>query len=921
MGGGDNEITIDANLDAKGFESGTKQIEDAIESLGNTIERVFTMVTEFINNLDFQAVGDALKNGDWAVAGQYIKEAVNAAKEAASVETDIGENVGGGEQIKENASALREYEQAAKRVVASASKIGDAFKKSLDGAESAVKKASNGLRSLFRNAERGANVAGASFKRMAGLVIGATGAYQILSKAVNAFMSQNQELSARISSIWTALGNVLGPIITQIINWVTTAVSYFLEFLRILGLTGKTASQLSKAANKAGGELKKTIAGFDELNLLNGGGGGGGPNGGLSDVDLEGWMAKLAELLKNKMWDDAADLIIQKINALIAKFKANAERLGEKIGEYLSGIVHVIARVLDEIDWKGLGEALGKFFMGLTEKLDGKDLGKILVAKFTIAIKMLTGFLSTEGLGERIASILSGAFIGALESLGNAIRNADWKAIGTNIREFFGKLWEDKDAIANAIFEVIEAAWNAFLDLLWGLISEDTEEEPPLVASLRSLGESIKSFSEDMAPLLEAVWNDILKPFGEWVINSGLPAAIDLVSAALKLLGEALGGLYEVVNGNKPLSEYFTDLESAAKTLKDALFGAADSQEDLAGRSNSLASILGTFVPGIGPVINAFNGLKDIFSGSGQEADTAGESVAGFNETASDTDGVDDATESVEKLDETMGNLSKHSKTSATSTKKEFDTMSTGVQDAVGDAADYIETDFPDAVDTGLSAASAEAGWWGTDMVDNFIKGALAERASLGDALAQIAQMIKDYLGFSEPDKGPLANFHTFGPDMMDLYASGIAGNKKKVLDAVGDVASGVSDALEGGEFDPIKVGVNDLEFSMDGFADKIVAGFENLIERLQAIADNVVFSMPDVAGGGIVPYGVGGVQGFGMPGENQNNNELMSQLIELISEFRDSVEHMQWVAKFGKLDAVVQEVTRIQKQNERARG
>ena len=112
-----------------------------------------------------------------------------------------------------------------------------------------------------------------------------------------------------------------------------------------------------------------------------------------------------------------------------------------------------------------------------------------------------------------------------------------------------------------------------------------------------------------------------------------------------------------------------------------------------------------------------------------------------------------------------------------------------------------------------------------------------------------------------------------------------------------------------------------DIDASMSNFADKIVDGFSDLIDRLQAIADNVVFTMPAMAGGGVVPYSVGG--GFGVPGAGGGTDISTSieTLNGLMVEFMDEIRNMKWVAKFGKVEAVVEEITRVQKQNERARG
>lgn len=67
---------------------------------------------------------------------------------------------------------------------------------------------------------------------------------------------------------------------------------------------------------------------------------------------------------------------------------------------------------------------------------------------------------------------------------------------------------------------------------------------------------------------------------------------------------------------------------------------------------------------------------------------------------------------------------------------------------------------------------------WGSDMIQAFIDGIKEKWQSLKDTVCDVASSVKDFLGFSEPDKGPLSNFHTFAPDMMDLFAKGIADNE-----------------------------------------------------------------------------------------------------------------------------------------------
>ena len=70
---------------------------------------------------------------------------------------------------------------------------------------------------------------------------------------------------------------------------------------------------------------------------------------------------------------------------------------------------------------------------------------------------------------------------------------------------------------------------------------------------------------------------------------------------------------------------------------------------------------------------------------------------------------------------------------------------------------------------------------WGKDMIDNFIKGIKEKIAAVKEAVGKVASTVKEILGFSEPKKGPLSDFHTYAPDMMKLFAKGIKDNEDLV--------------------------------------------------------------------------------------------------------------------------------------------
>lgn len=74
-----------------------------------------------------------------------------------------------------------------------------------------------------------------------------------------------------------------------------------------------------------------------------------------------------------------------------------------------------------------------------------------------------------------------------------------------------------------------------------------------------------------------------------------------------------------------------------------------------------------------------------------------------------------------------------------------------------------------------------EAKTWGKDLIQNFVDGIKGALNLVGDAVKAVAQKIKDFIGFSEPEEGPLSNFHTYAPDMLDLFTEGLEDSKMKL--------------------------------------------------------------------------------------------------------------------------------------------
>ena len=103
-----------------------------------------------------------------------------------------------------------------------------------------------------------------------------------------------------------------------------------------------------------------------------------------------------------------------------------------------------------------------------------------------------------------------------------------------------------------------------------------------------------------------------------------------------------------------------------------------------------------------------------------------------------------------------------------------------GIKATIGNVRDAIVTGIQAAIDW-ITSLPAEALKWGSDIIDGIVSGI---QSAVG-RVKGVADKIKSFLGFSEPEDGPLSDFHTYMPDMIDLMASGITSGKKKVKDAL----------------------------------------------------------------------------------------------------------------------------------------
>jgi len=490
--------------------------------------------------------------------------------------------MGGGDTIQIGTGIdLSGFKKGSQKLMSAVSSLG----KRIDSIGKTVSKSTSQM-------VRGFSSMAAPIKRIIPMILGVGSAYQVISKSVNAFMQQNEELSSKMNSIWTALGNVLGPIITQIINWVTTAVSYFLEFLRLLGITSKSASQLSKNAKAAGSEMKKQLAGFDELNILNDSGGGGGANGTLEDKEAPQWIKDIADFLKKKEWERAGEVLAAKMNEIVNSVKWS--EIGERIGEGFDGAIRFLYAAIRNFDWTNLGKRFSEAINGFIKKVNWNTFGRLIVQKIIVPIKLLYGFitgLDTKKLGEGLSDVI----LGALQEIKKALEEFDPALMAEKIIGFFSgiKVDEIAEEFKNVLVLAINKGLIFFRNLRTGISWEETGAK---------ISSKISEIIQDIP------WGDIGEELGKWFVSiiQGLTGFINGISDEdITNITNAIKAFFEKIPwgeiGDSILVLLGDALKLALKLVWNIL--GLDDVETLNGAINSITE--------------AIDGLRKLFSGGG----------------------------------------------------------------------------------------------------------------------------------------------------------------------------------------------------------------------------------------------------------------------------------------------------------------
>lgn len=401
--------------------------------------------------------------------------------------------------------------------------------------------------------------------------------------------------------------------------------------------------------------------------------------------------------------------------------------------------------------------------LGDSIKVDEKTVNSVSFDKMIEAIHKVQTDLDITGTTSKEAATTVSGSLGSVKAAwanlmaGMGDKNADLKNL---IKEMVSTV----KTFAKNIMPVIKQALSGVTTLISELAPDIAVELPQLVSDL--LPQLIEAGTQIFQALVKGISDNI-----GTITQAAITAIITIATALIQNTGPLVQALATII----------TTIAQALPTILPDLTEAIKQQMPLILQAilDSLPAIIECATQIIVTIAETLaNNINLIVDGAVKIIDTLAMSL-------SDSDTAKKLTEAAFKIvftltKEIVKNLPDILASGILIAVEIVKGIAQGMVDFFAPVSDALSDKLLDITDW-FSRKWNDFKEWGSDMIQAFIDGIKEKWQSLKDTVCDVASSVKDFLGFSEPDKGPLSNFHTFAPDMMDLFAKGIADNEDTI--------------------------------------------------------------------------------------------------------------------------------------------
>lgn len=384
-----------------------------------------------------------------------------------------------------------------------------------------------------------------------------------------------------------------------------------------------------------------------------------------------------------------------------------------------------------------------------------------------------------------------------LEQMKNSLKNMGISAFD----EFSGPLTQAFDSVSRVIAEVsphlqpLISAFASLFDKVAGYVADllgldsGMSAVDTVVAVLTTTIDTLTSavqFLIDNFELIAPILTTVVVAFAAVKAAMAIHTVITAVSGAMSALGIAttvamgpllliVGAIAAVIAIGVLLFKNWDKIKEKAGQLKDWLGEKFSAIKDKISESwnnvkektseawNNLKSTVSTAISAVKQnTQEKLNNIKQAFEENG--GGIKGATAAAWTAIKSN---YQDSFNALDKL--TGGKLSEIKDKFS----EKFDGIKNGIREKMS-AAKEAFTEILGNIKSAIKDKIGDALNWGRDLIGNLVKGITEKIGAVREAVGNIGSTISSFLHFSEPDVGPLSNFHTWMPDMIKELTGGI---------------------------------------------------------------------------------------------------------------------------------------------------
>lgn len=479
-------------------------------------------------------------------------------------------------------------------------------------------------------------------------------------------------------------------------------------------------------------------------------------------------------------WDNLGKSLAASLNEFFITF--DFSRLGNAINVWVKGLSRAITSFFENGGWEEIGNKIGELLAAIDFSGCASAVAEAIGSAIKSAFSMLGGIFDVAPVEAFVASfggiaLAIGSTLVAIAPLAQTIEKL------SKIFEFASTAVEGVCAAISGISLPVVVAIAA-ITLLAGsfitLYSTNEEFRQKVIEVWNAVKDVISSTIDAISSVIEvfvAVGKAIWEAWGddiEAIAFSAWEYILNLIKTHLNLIRDVMNVVAALFRGDWQLA-----LDGIKQLVLDALLW-------LKARTYDKLMAIANIVESINNVIKttteaATNALKSIVSSANdaikQKVDEVWNAIKNkISETL--TNVKDTASKILNEMQEKFSDIFGKIKDDVS---EKISNVYTVITEKVGEAMDYLKN------------LPSEALTWGRDLIDNFVEGIRDSIRKVKDVVEDVADTVTDFIGFSEPEKGPLSDFHTYAPDMVDLFVNGINDNMYKVRNATAEMADNVA--------------------------------------------------------------------------------------------------------------------------------